>query len=386
MRRIHILEKKFLVIFAFLLIMPNIEIKANENINKIQSIKQDTNKTSIQDKKNNVSNQNLNGELLEYRIKQIELQIDKIVTETKSLSSNSETINSKIENINGKLDSYQDIYNKVLDSTNSSYLFLKEILIYIISGFLFILIIIYYVINSKLPNWLKKKVHTFVNEMSKDGFSSEIDEWMIKENEKIKNELINFESKYTKEENIVEIMKTDLKTNKYTTKHKEIQELLKNKDLENAKNKLDDALDNDPSDYTIKVLFSQYYLLKPDYQLAINYLKLAVKEKPNDCFINHLLGLAHIAINAENKIIIDYFQKAIQYKSQILFDYIFTGKQFLIQNNIVQASHILVQANLIFSDEILIYSTLGKIYCEIGNIGHAKEMLEKIKYLDSQQN
>ncbi|MFW2516854.1 hypothetical protein, partial [Aliarcobacter butzleri] len=81
-------------------------------------------------------------------------------------------------------------------------------------------------------------------------FSSEIDEWMIKENEKMKNELINFESKYIKEENIVEIIKTDLKTNKYTTKHKEIQELLKNEDLESAKNKLDDALDNDPSDYT----------------------------------------------------------------------------------------------------------------------------------------
>jgi hypothetical protein len=377
-RRIHILEKIFLVVFTFLLIMPNIEITANENIDKRQSIKQDKN--------NNVSNQNLNGELLEYRIRQIELQIDKIITETKSLSSNIETMNSKIENNSGQLNSYKDIYDKVLESANSSYLFLKDMLIYIISGFFFILVIVYYIFNSKFPNWLKKKVNTLVNEMSKDGFSSEIDKWMDKENKKIDDELTKFDSKYTKEENIVEIIKTDLKTNKYTTKHKEIQELLKNEDLENAKIKLDDALDNDPSDYTIKVLFSQYYLLKPDYQLAINYLNLAVKEKHEDYFIYHLLGLAHIAINADNKIILDYLQKSIQHKSQILFDYIFTGKQFLIQNNIVQASHILVQANLIFSNEILIYSTLGKIYCEIGNIGQAKEMLEKIKYLDSQQN
>ena len=378
MKFIYRLKKSSLIFLILLVVILKVEIIASDNFNnKIE------NKELLQNN-NNLSPISMNEELIKYRIKKIELQIANLINENKSLSSDSETINSKLENIDGQLNSYQDIYNKVLNSTNSSYLFLENMLIYIISGFLFILIIIYYIINSRLPNWIKKKVHIFVNEMSKDGFSSEIDDWVSKETERIKNELMKFESKYEKVENITEIIKADLKTEKYIIKHKEIHALLKNGDFDNAKNKLDDAVDNDPSDYTIKVLFSQYYLLKKDYPLSINYLNLAIKEKPSDYFINHLLGLAHIASNADNKIIIDNLQKATQNGSQILFDYTYTAKQFLSQNNVVQASHTYMQANLIFSNEVSIYIALGKIYCEIGNIGHAKEMLGKVVYLDSQ--
>lgn len=374
MQKLYIpILKKVFIISIILFFTISAQANLDEKINKKKTIQNIDNTTKV----NLVSN--INKELLYYRITKVEEEVKNLVSENKDTSIKNK-LDLKYEKIKTKLITQQDTYNKVLDSTKESYTFLSNIMMSLMGFILIIFAGIYYVISSAFPKWLKEKVESILDNMSKDGFSSKIEDWLSKELDNLNTQFNDLKSEYDKDEDLSTIIKKDLSNEKKTENHEEIKDLLVSGDMNGAKEKIDNVLAKDPSDQNIKILFGQYYLLNGDYNLAFQNLELADKSIPNNFCIHHLLGLTSYAMNSEEDTII-YLKNACLFKSNFSFDYIYLGKYFLKKKNIIQANHYFDQATSLFPNEIKNYIYLGKIYCKTGNIGNAKEMLEKIKYL-----
>lgn len=318
-----------------------------------------------------------NNELLQYRIMKVEENVQKKGIEFEDLTSNMDDLNIKVEKIYSDLKLQESTYNKILDTTKESYSFLSGILMSLIGLIGVLIVVIYNVSTSTIPKLLRKKVEALLEEMSKDSFSSTIEAWLIKELKNLNEQFINFESEYCKDKDLKVILKKELSKSN-NENNNEIKNLLLQDKLDDAKTKLDDS---DPTDISVQVLFAQYNLLTEDFDRALKYLKSAYSSEPENAYINHLMGLVYYAKNDENNTI-DFIKKACLNKSTSEFDYLYLGKYFFNKKNVVQANFYLHQSSLFFPEELEQYIYLGKLYCETGNIGNAKEMLEKVKYLE----
>lgn len=323
----------------------------------------------------NVTKQEVSNELLQYKIIKVEDNAQKQEVEYKKLSSDVDNLNIKVEKIDTDLKAQENNFPKILDSTKESYTFLSSILLSLI-GLLGILVVaIYYVLTSAFPKILKKKVESLLEDMSKDGFSSIIQAWLIKELNSLNEQFKTYELEHCQEKDLKNILKKELlEANEVNN---DITKLFIEGKLDEAKAKLDES---DLTDISAQVLFAQYNLLIEENDQALRFLESAHKSEPKNAYINHLLGLTYYAKQDETNTI-NFFEKSCFYKSNFEFDYLYLGKYFFDKKNVVQTYFYLHQSSLLFPENIEQYIYLGKLYCETGNIGNAKEILEKIKYL-----
>ena len=307
----------------------------------------------------------------------VEENVQKKGIEFKELSANIDNLNIKVEKIDSDFKSQEKTYSKILDMTKESYSFLSSILMSLIGLIGVLFVAIYYISTSIIPKLLKKKVESLLENMSKDSFSSIIEAWLTKELKSLNEQFSNLESEYCKDENLKSILKKELSESQ-NENNSDIIKLLIEDNLDDAKTKLDNS---DLTDISIQVLLAQYNLLIENFDQALRFLVTANKAEPENACINHLMGLVYYYVKDDENNTIGFFKKACLNKSNFKFDYLYLGKYFFDKNDIIQANFYLHQSSLLFPEEIEQYIYLGKLYCETGNIGNAKEMLEKINYL-----